>query len=163
MLSRSTRREHQHGLELKVPPLALGLIVAALMWIARLAAPSFDFVFPAHILSAVSLALIGAAICIAGVVSFRRARTTVNPMKPASASSLVVSGVYQFTRNPMYFGFLLVLLGWAIFLSNALAVALIPAFVVYMNRFQIGPEERAMAVLFGDQYQAYIARVRRWI
>ena len=84
-------------------------------------------------------------------------------MKPDSTSSLVVSGIYGYTRNPMYLGFLLVLLAWAIFLSNFVALALLPAFVVYMNHFQIGPEERALGSLFAQEYQAYLARVRRWI
>ena len=84
-------------------------------------------------------------------------------MRPDSTSSLVVSGIYKYTRNPMYLGFLLVLLGWATFLSNLAALALLPAFVVYMNHFQIGPEERALGSLFAQEYQAYHARVRRWI
>ena len=84
-------------------------------------------------------------------------------MRPDSTSSLVVSGIYKYTRNPMYLGFLLVLLGWATFLSNITALALLPVFVVYMNRFQIGPEERALGSLFAQEYKAYHARVRRWI
>jgi protein-S-isoprenylcysteine O-methyltransferase Ste14 len=162
-LRRSVRQNGQNRLELKLPPVALGVIVAALMWFASSATPAFDFLFPAHSLFAVSLALIGAAICLSGVVSFRRARTTVNPMKPGSTSTLVVSGVYRYTRNPMYLGFLLVLLGWAAFLSNPVALVLLPAFVVYMNRFQIGPEERVLASLFAPEYPVYHARVRRWI
>ena len=75
---------------LKLPPVAVCLIVAALMWCASSAAPSFDLMFPAYLLSSVGLALIGAAICISGVVSFSRAGTTVNPMKPGSASSFLV-------------------------------------------------------------------------
>jgi protein-S-isoprenylcysteine O-methyltransferase Ste14 len=84
-------------------------------------------------------------------------------MKPDSTSSLVVSGIYKYTRNPMYLGFLLLLLGWAIFLSNLASFALLPAFVVYMNHFQIRPEERALGCLFAHEYQPYLARVRRWI
>jgi protein-S-isoprenylcysteine O-methyltransferase Ste14 len=114
-------------------------------------------------LSSASVALLGAVICLSGVVSFRRARTSVNPMRPDSTSSLVVSGIYKYTRNPMYLGFLLLLLGWAIFLSNLAPFALLPAFVVYMNYFQIRPEERALGSLFAKEYQPYLARVRRWI
>jgi protein-S-isoprenylcysteine O-methyltransferase Ste14 len=157
------RQQDQNGLGLKLPPVAVGVVVAALMWFASSAAPAFDVMLPAHSVSSVSLALIGAAICLSGVFSFRRARTTVNPMKPERTSSLVVSGIYKYTRNPMYLGFLLALLGWAAFLSNLLALVLIPAFVVYMNRFQIAPEERALASLFAHDYPAYHARVRRWV
>jgi protein-S-isoprenylcysteine O-methyltransferase Ste14 len=98
-----------------------------------------------------------------GAASFRRARTTVNPLKPESASSLVASGVYRVSRNPMYVGLCLVLLGWAVMLSNVLAYAIVPVFVLYMNRFQIGPEEAALERVFGADYVAYRARVRRWL
>jgi protein-S-isoprenylcysteine O-methyltransferase Ste14 len=111
----------------------------------------------------VSLALIGAVTCLSGVVSFRREKTTVNPMKPDSASSLVVSGIYKYTRNPMYLGLVLVLLGWAAFLSNLASLALLPAFVVYISRFQIEPEERVLTSLFPHEYPPYRAKVRRWL
>jgi protein-S-isoprenylcysteine O-methyltransferase Ste14 len=84
-------------------------------------------------------------------------------MKPGSASSLVVEGVYKITRNPMYLGFLLALVGWAVCLANPLSFALIPAFVVYMNRFQIAPEEEALETVFKDIFRAYKASVRRWL
>jgi protein-S-isoprenylcysteine O-methyltransferase Ste14 len=162
-LNRPERQQRQNGLALKVPPVALVVIAAALMWVASSATPTFDFFLPAKSLSSVSLALIGAVTCLSGVVSFRRAKTTVNPMKPNSTSSLIVSGIYKYTRNPMYLGFVLVLLGWAAFLSNLAALALLPAFVVYINRFQIRPEERALASLFPHEYPAYRAKVRRWV
>lgn len=150
-------------LELKVPPAALAAIAAALMWSASSVAPAFDFPFPAASVSSAALALMGALTCLAGVVSFRRAKTTVNPTKPASASSLVVSGIYGYTRNPMYLGFLLILLGYAAFLSNVLALLVLPSFVLYMNRMQISPEERVLASLFSQEYAEYHAEVRRWL
>lgn len=162
-LKPAERQQRQNGLALKLPPGALVVIVAALMWVASSATPTFDFFLPAKFLLSVSLALIGAVTCLSGVVSFRRAKTTVNPMKPNSTSSLIVSGIYKYTRNPMYLGFLLVLLGWAAFLSNLAALALLPAFVVYINRFQIRPEECVLASLFPHDYPAYRAKVRRWI
>jgi protein-S-isoprenylcysteine O-methyltransferase Ste14 len=153
----------QNGLALKLPPLALVVIVAVLMWIVSAVTPKFDFYLPAKYLWAVSLALIGTATCLAGVVSFRQAKTTVNPMKPDSTSSLVVSGIYKHTRNPMYVGFALVLLGWATFLSNLAALAFVPVFIVYMDRFQIRPEEDVLASLFPHEYPTYRTKVRRWI
>jgi len=149
--------------ELKLPPVALGAIAAALMWCVSAAAPAFDFLFPANSVSSANLALIGALTCLAGVVSFRRAETTVNPMKPGSTTSLVVSGIYRYTRNPMYLGFLLILLGWAVVLSNVLALVVLPMFVVWMNCFQISPEERELASLFPNDYAQYRGRVRRWL
>ena len=107
------------------------------MWLVSWAVPALEFVFPARNLLAVSFCVAGAVISILGVVSFSRAKTTVNPMKPAGATSLVRSGIYTRSRNPMYLGFLLALVGWASFLGNALAFAFLPAFIFYMNRFQI--------------------------
>jgi protein-S-isoprenylcysteine O-methyltransferase Ste14 len=157
------RGHAMHALELKMPPVALGVIVATLMWLASWAMPAFGFDFPVRGVLSVSVAIAGAIVSGLGIVSFRQARTTVNPMRPDSASSLVVSGVYQLTRNPMYLGFLLILLGWAIFLSNILAFVFLPVVIVYMNRFQIEPEERALYSLFGKQFVAYTSRVRRWL
>jgi protein-S-isoprenylcysteine O-methyltransferase Ste14 len=154
---------HNAGLELRIPPPLICAIVADLMWLTALVAIHFDFDFPGRLPAAAALSLLGLFIAIAGVVSFKRAKTTVNPTRPDSASTLVVSGVYRFTRNPMYLGLLIVLLAWGVFLANALALIWIPAFVVYMNRFQISPEERALSRLFLHEFPAYKARVRRWI
>lgn len=152
-----------HSLELKIPPLALVLLVGGGMWLVAGAAPAFGFSFPAQRPVAVGAVLIGVAVAGMGIVSFRMAKTTVNPMKPDSASALVVTGIYRLTRNPMYLGFLWILLGWGIVLSHMLAFLMLPGFVFYMNRFQIEPEERALTTLFGEAFVAYRSRVRRWI
>lgn len=133
------------------------------MWLAARSVPAAGFPLPARQSAALVLAALGVGVAAAGVVSFRRARTTVNPLQPATASSLVVSGIYRLTRNPMYLGALLVLVGWAVFLANAVAFLISPMFVFYLNRFQIAPEEKALASLFGPEFTAYCARVRRWI
>jgi protein-S-isoprenylcysteine O-methyltransferase Ste14 len=151
------------ALELKIPPLAVGFIVGALMWAAKRVVPAFGFALPGRQVIALLVAVAGAIIMVLGVISFRRADTTVNPMKPETASSLVVTGIYTLTRNPMYLGFLLILTGWAIVLSHALSFLLLPTFVWYMNRFQIEPEERALASIFGQAFEAYRGRVRRWL
>ncbi|MBP9159034.1 MAG: isoprenylcysteine carboxylmethyltransferase family protein [Sphingobium sp.] len=150
-------------LELKIPPLALVLLAGGVMWVIAWAVPTFGFVFPARRICAMGAVLIGTAVAGMGIFSFRRARTTVNPMKPDSSSALVVTGIYRLTRNPMYLGFLWILLGWGIFLSNAPAFLVLPGFVLYMNRFQIEPEERALTRLFGRAFVTYATQVRRWI
>jgi protein-S-isoprenylcysteine O-methyltransferase Ste14 len=150
-------------LELKVPPAAVALIIAALMWFVSWVAPALRLVFPGRDLLAMILAGAGVVIAILGVASFRRARTTVHPMKPEASSSLVRSGAYALSRNPMYLGLLLILIGWAIFLSNILAFLVLPVFIFYMNRFQIEPEERALDRRFGEEFVAYKSRVRRWL
>ena len=109
--------------------------------------------------------LIGAGLLfvLAGGISFRRARTTVNPLKPEAASALVTSGIYRYTRNPMYVGFALWLLAWGLYLASPLVLLGVLGFVLYMNRLQIAPEERALGRLFGADFAAYRQRVRRWL
>jgi len=150
-------------LELKVPPPAVALVTAILMWLASRGSPTLAFVLPTGNLLAIGLAVIGLIVAISGVVTFRRARTTLNPTKPEDSSSLVSWGIYKITRNPMYLGLLLQLTAWAIFLSNWIAVLFLPVFVVYINRFQIVPEEQALTSLFAREFVAYQSRVRRWL
>ena len=150
-------------LELKIPPVVVGLLLGAVMYAISRFAPVFAFALPAGRIIAASLAVIGVVIALLGVVSFRRAGTTVNPLQPAAASQLVVSGIYRRTRNPMYLGMLLVLLGWGVVLANAIAFLAATAFIPLMNRLQIGPEERILAATFGPAFTAYQSAVRRWL
>jgi len=152
-----------HALELKVPPVALVIAAAGLMWLASALAPGLHLKVPFRSIIAWVFGISGLVTCTLGVVEFKRAKTTVNPTKPQSSSSLVTSGVYRLTRNPMYLGFLLMLAGWAAVTANMVAFLVLPAFVVYMNHFQIKPEERALMSIFGDEFRTYSSRVRRWI
>lgn len=150
-------------LELRIPPPVVALTLALLMWLTSLLFEPWSMPFGFRLGAALTLVAIGQGISISGIVLFRRARTTVNPFKPGSTSSLVTAGIYRFTRNPMYIGLLLTLLGWAAFLSSPPAFFFLAVFVLYMNRFQIEPEERVLSSLFGADYAAYQARVRRWL
>jgi protein-S-isoprenylcysteine O-methyltransferase Ste14 len=152
-----------HGLELRIPPPVVALLMAAIMWGISLAAPPVAMPAPLRVATAIAIALAGAVIAVAGVIALRRAKTTVSPLKPETTSSIVTSGVYGFTRNPMYVGLALALLAWAVFVSSAWALLALAGFVLYMNRFQIVPEERVLAAQFGASYSAYRARVRRWL
>ena len=151
-----------HSLESKVPPPAVVLVMAVFMRLISLAAPSLHFDLAAHNWLAVVLISAGFVTGVSGVVTFRKAKTTTNPMKP-HASSLVTWGVYAISRNPMYLGGLIMLAGWAIFLLNGPAFLFLPMYVLYIDRFQIAPEERALTSLFGETYMAYQARTRRWL
>ena len=150
-------------LELRIPPLLVWLVVALAMLGAAYAVPQLSFALPGRVALALVTAAAGAALAIAGVAAFRRQRTTVNPLDPGASTSVVSTGVYRWTRNPLYLGFLLALAGWAVFLSNALAVILLPVFTGYMTRFQIAPEERALLAKFDAEYEQYRSRVRRWV
>ncbi len=151
-------------LELRIPPVAAVSIAAAAMAVLAWAVPaSIPLVASTRLVVSIALVLAGAWVGMAGVVAFRRHKTTVNPFTPERSSSLVSTGIYRFSRNPMYLGLLLVLAGWSVFLANWVAALLLPAFVVYMNRFQIRPEERALSEKFGSQFIAYASSVRRWL
>ena len=151
-------------LELRVPPVVVVLACAAAMWlIARALGPSVLRI-EARIAIAAALALAGIALAVAGIREFRAARTTVNPMHPEQAAAMVTGGVYRMTRNPMYLGMFCLLAAWAAWLGRvAPPLVVLPVFVLYMNRFQIQPEERALAQRFGPAFREYAARVRRWI
>ena len=151
------------SLELKIPPAVVLLACAGAMgWVAR-QTPALAWPFPGRFLVAAALATVGFGLGLAGLWAFWKARTSVNPHRPGHASAFVVHGVYRITRNPMYLGLLLILLAWAAYLANILAPAFLPVFVLYLNRFQIRPEERALQAKFGPAFDAYAQAVRRWI
>jgi protein-S-isoprenylcysteine O-methyltransferase Ste14 len=154
---------HARALELKIPPPVVAALTAGAMWGISLAAPLLEAPIFIRVVTAGAIVLAGVGFILAGVVSFRRAKTTVNPLRPETASSLVCSGIYRVTRNPMYVGLLIVLVAWAVFLSSAWALLGPLIFLLYMNRFQIAPEERVLSELFGASYSNYKAGVRRWL
>lgn len=150
-------------LELRIPPVALVIGFAFLMWLPAKFLPGLSHDIAGSESLALAFAMAGIAIALFGVLEFRKARTTVNPTNPDGTSSIVASGIYRWSRNPMYVGFLLVLLGWGVYLANLAALVLLPVFVLYMNRFQIRPEERALEYKFGEAYTQYKQGVRRWL
>ncbi len=151
-------------LELKIPPLLLMLLFALGMWLlAPLTAPLSAQLALYTTVLALCLAVTGIAVALAGVLAFRRAKTTVDPRLPQQSSSLVLVGIYRYSRNPMYLGFLLLLAAFACYLQSLLALAFLPLFVLYLNQFQIKPEERFLQQKFGKDYQVYLHNVRRWL
>lgn len=149
--------------ELKVPPVALAVIFAVVMWAASIIFSATSFPLRGASIVAFGFAFGGGGIAAAGVSAFRQHHTTVNPMKPETTTSIVTAGIYRVTRNPMYLGLAIALVGWAIYLANLAALLIVPAFVTCMTRFQIKPEERALLAKFGPSFADYMAAVRRWI
>ena len=149
--------------KLRVPPVALFVVVALLMWAVAAWLPSWRIALPGRTLVAALLLLAAGAIGIAGVRAFGRARTTVDPLRPEKASALVTSGIYRRTRNPMYVALATALLGWAVWLEHPLALLGVAAFVAWINRFQIALEERALRASFGTEFERYCSEVRRWL
>ncbi len=150
-------------LELRVPPPVLALVIALLMWGLTSATGSIDIPLAYRGGTALGLALFGSAIQAAAFVSLRRAKTTVDPTEPSRASTVVSTGIYSFSRNPMYIGRAVQLLAWAVFLASPFALLLVPVYLAYMARFQVVPEERALLARFGTPYESYRKRVRRWL
>jgi protein-S-isoprenylcysteine O-methyltransferase Ste14 len=137
------------------------------MWLVAKVMPTASYltIYPIAVnyLAVGLLCLFGVLFVIAGVVSFRGAKTTVNPLQPELASTLVTSGVYRFTRNPMYLGFGLMLLAWCVQLESLWSMSLLVVYVFYLQRFQIQAEENALALLFEEEFIQYKKRVRRWL
>jgi protein-S-isoprenylcysteine O-methyltransferase Ste14 len=151
------------SLELKIPPPAVALAFGIVMWLVAMLTQAPHLSVPFTTYAGILLALLGQGVGIAGMVAFRKAKTTINPVSPANASSLVARGIFRYTRNPMYVGWLLTLLGWAAYLSSLFSVLFVPLFMLYIQRCQIEPEERALAQKFGKEYAAYKSAVRRWL
>ncbi len=151
------------ALELKIPPVLLTALFVVLMWLISHVTPSIALLSAFRISSLLLFAAAGTFVGLAGVAAFRKAGTTVNPLSPDTSTSLVATGIFKRTRNPMYLALMLALIGWSAYLANLFALALTAGFVLYMNRFQIQPEERALEAQFGDQYFEYSRKVRRWV
>ena len=150
-------------LEHRIPPPVVGAVLAAGMWWLAREFPASLFAPAARGWSAALLAVAGLGFLLPATRAFLRASTTVNPLKPEAATTLVVAGVYRFTRNPMYVAFALLLLAWAAWLAAPAALLGPVTFVAFITRFQIVPEERALRARFGDAFDAYCQRVPRWL
>ena len=151
------------ALELKVPPPIVAVLVGLAMWAVAHLLPAVSPPTQLHFMIAGTCAVFGVTVAILGVLAFRHAKTTVNPVAPEKASSVVTNGIYKYTRNPMYVGLTAVLVGWAIRLSVPWVFLGPVAFMLYVTRFQIIPEERVMSSKFGRAYDDYRQRVRRWL
>ncbi|WP_261903966.1 methyltransferase family protein [Vibrio fortis] len=150
-------------LELKIPPLALFVVILLLSyWLANsLTFASFPFPY-SRVISALGI-LVSGIIGVSAVWEFKKRKTTVNPIKVDNASLVVDSGIFGYSRNPMYLALFILIFCFGYYLQNLLSVSLSFLFVIYMNRFQIFPEERALESLFGTEYVDYKQKVRRWI
>lgn len=147
----------------RIPPPIVVVIIAALMWWLARFVELGNFKFDGRSLLAIVFMSAGIGMMLVAAFSFYKAKTTINPLDPTKASHLITTGMFGFSRNPIYLADLLILVAWATWLGNIFNIALLGVFVVYINRFQIVPEERALTTLFGDAYRDYCSRVRRWI
>ncbi|MGM0907204.1 MAG: methyltransferase family protein [Pseudomonadota bacterium] len=150
------------SLELKVPPVLVVVVVAGLMWLTARYTEVFNQFYVGQRAAAIFLLALGVLLPLLGVISFRRAQTTVDPRDPTKSTELVTTGIYQRTRNPMYLGFFFLLMAWGVFLGSVFSLWGLALYVAYMNHFQIIPEERILTETFGEAYKDYCQKTGRW-
>jgi len=147
----------------RVPPPLWMVLTGALMWLVDRVTPAFHFSVPYLVETRTLVTLVGVAFVVVAIIQFAKLKTTVNPLEPHKSTSLSTDGVYRITRNPMYLGLAIMLLGWGIHLGNPLNLLCITGFMVLITKWQIKPEEAALRDLFGKEFDDYCRRVRRWI
>jgi protein-S-isoprenylcysteine O-methyltransferase Ste14 len=150
-------------LELKIPPPIAAVLVGLAMWWTAYVLPAVHLTRPARSMIAGAFAVFGLIVALLAFRAFRQAKTTISPINPEAASSLVTGGIYSHTRNPMYVGLTALLVGWAVWLSVPWVFLGPVGFMLFLTRFQINPEERIMSAKFGRNYDGYRKRVRRWL
>lgn len=151
-------------MHLRIPPPIVALIGILLIFLSK------DYILILYLhpylqntLSILFL-VIGFVIILSATKEFKKSNTTVNPMKPETSTSLVTSGIFKYTRNPMYLGLSSILLASCFYFSSLLGIIVyVPLFILYITVFQIIPEEEVMKSLFNDEYLDYCSKVRRWI
>lgn len=150
-------------LELKIPPPLVLMIFGILTAVAMKSEIGIFREYKqwdAWVLVPLTLAFI---VIVWGVIEFRRARTTVDPHRPNKASKLVTSGIFNYTRNPMYLGMVLMMLSATFYLGSWIGFLSCIGQILYLTQFQIKPEEKVIEGLFGQAYIEYKSSVRRWI
>lgn len=149
-------------MKLIIPPALIFALTALCMYLLARFLPVgyFDFFGRSYLMW--TLVLIAMLLATVALIQFFRARTSIDPLHPGKVSSLVTTGVYAISRNPMYLALLLILLAWGLWLGNAFNVLLAAAFVSVMNRYQISREEASLLQKFGKEYSQYCIKVRRW-
>ena len=151
-------------MHLRIPPPIVALIAILLIFLSK------DYILilylHPHLQNTLSILflIIGFVIIFSATKEFKKSETTVNPMKPETSTSLVTSGIFKYTRNPMYLGLTSILLASCFYFSSLLGIIVyVPLFILYITIFQIIPEEETMKGLFNDEYLDYCSKVRRWI
>ncbi len=151
------------NISLKVPPVAQGLVAILLIWLFDRYAPLYHIKIIYQNIIACAFIGLGAIVALSGVFAFIKLSTTVDPRCPEKASELVIIGIYKYSRNPMYLGILLIIIGFTVYLGAFSNIFVILLFVVFINKYQIVPEEVALQKKFGKSYTQYIQNVRRWL
>jgi protein-S-isoprenylcysteine O-methyltransferase Ste14 len=150
-------------LELKVIPPFVALLAALLTWLIARLTPGLEISHMTRSVVALGFCGVAVVLLVLALLAFRQHKTTYHPQSVNEARALVTGGVFNYSRNPMYLAMALGLAGWAVYLASPFALLGLVFFVAYIQRFQIVPEERALAAKFGESYGVYRQRVRRWL
>lgn len=148
-------------MKLKLPPPILFLFGVAVIACLPTFPPVFSGIVRIGLCSALSV--IGAIFASAGFFAFIRQKTTLSPQSPEQSTTLITTGIFRISRNPMYLSLVVWLVAWSIWCESPLGIIVILLFVLYLNRFQIKPEEQALERKFGRTFLQYKQSVRRWI
>tara|TARA_B110000014_G_C20122516_1_gene595561 strand:- start:2656 stop:3105 length:450 start_codon:yes stop_codon:yes gene_type:complete len=147
-------------LKTKIPPPIIGLFFILVLYLSTFLISIFSFERQSFL--SLLVASFGLGCLILASIEFRKVRTSVNPMNPEVATYLVVTGIFKYTRNPMYLGLTALIGSFGIYVGAWLVIILLPFFIFCINLLQIVPEEAAMKKIFGDEYILYCSSVRRW-
>tara|TARA_E500000178_G_C16915119_1_gene704565 strand:+ start:163 stop:609 length:447 start_codon:yes stop_codon:yes gene_type:complete len=145
----------------KIPPPIVTLFFGLCIYFSKEYFPESNLEFLA-ILSYIFY-FCGLYVLVLAVSLFKKQNTTVNPIKIENASSLVTSGIFKYSRNPMYLGMALILLGLALMFNVIGGILFTLLFAIYITKFQIRPEEEVMEKLFGEDFLKYKQNVRMWL
>ncbi|MFT0212107.1 isoprenylcysteine carboxylmethyltransferase family protein [Pseudomonas sp. F1_0610] len=147
----------------RIPPPIVMLFSAIMMWVLSYGMWHWRLPMRLRLIIVVILLMLSMTIGWLALAQFKRAQTTANPLNLERSSRLVMTGVYRFSRNPMYLALALILLAWAVLLSSPFTLIGWAFFIFYITQFQIKPEERMLEQLFPEQYEVYRNNVRRWL
>jgi protein-S-isoprenylcysteine O-methyltransferase Ste14 len=148
-------------MEKKIPPPIVTLIFGFATYLSRKIFPEIEIQYSSFF--GIFLLLLGFFILISAVKLFRNDKTTVNPLSPEQATKLVTNGIFKLSRNPMYLGMAVILASVAVFFNIIGGIIFMALFCLYITKFQIIPEEKAMKELFAQDFEQYMQATRRWI
>ena len=146
---------------IKIPPPILVLILVSSNYFSS---KKIDLIhLPNQDLISIIIFLFGILILINPIFKFIKSKTTIDPIKFKKVNKLIISGIYKYSRNPMYLGLLMIVISTSIFYLNIFSITTPFLFYCWINRFQIKREEIFLAEKFGKEYMSYKTKTRRWI
>ena len=146
---------------IKIPPPLLVIILTSLVYFSS---TKLELIYlPYRQIVSVIILIIGLIVIVSPVVDFIKSKTTVNPVKFKNVNRLVTTGIYRYSRNPMYLGMILIIISTTIYYLNFLSVFSPLIFYIWINKFQINREEIFLEDKFGSEYLKYKSKTRRWI